>query len=95
MVNMIIPQTKEEMFHAIYPYFYSVVTAFYSKGKWDDITRESFHRLKDAAKCIGLSAVVIPNGDDYILIVEKSGEYVIVSAELDIYTYEDEEDEAR
>lgn len=92
---MIIPETKEEQFNAIYPYFYSVVTAFYHNGTWDETTKLSFEKLQRAAKQLELSALVVPNNGDYILIVEKSDEYVIVSADLDIYTYEDEEDEAQ
>ena len=67
---MIIPETKEEQFNAIYPYFYSVVTAFYHNGTWDETTKLSFEKLQRAAKQLGLSALVVPNNGDYILIVE-------------------------
>ena len=88
---------KKEQFTAIYYYFLNVVYAYYlTKGKVDSETfKYSFEELKQRAKELGLTAVCERNGGDIILIVEKPEEYVIVSADLDIYTYEDEEMEAQ
>ena len=89
--------TKKEQFTAIYYYFLNVVYAYYlMKGKVDsEIFKYSFEQLKERAKELSLSVELAHNGGDYILIVEKPEEYVIVSADLDIYTYQDEEDECQ
>lgn len=89
--------TKKEQFTAIYYYFLNVVYAFYlMKGKVDsEIFKYSLEQLKERAKELDLEVELAHNGGDYILIVEKSEEYVIVSADLDIYTYQDEEDECQ
>lgn len=89
--------TKEEMFKVIYYYFLNTVYAYYLvEGKVEkEIFKYSFERLKERAKELGLTAVAERNGGSIILIVEKPEEYVIVSADLDIYTYEDEEMEAQ
>ena len=89
--------TKKEQFTAIYYYFLNVVYAFYlMKGKVDsEIFKYSFEQLKERAKELDLEVELAHNGGDYILIVEKPEEYVIVSADLDIYTYKDEEDECQ
>jgi len=88
---------KKEQFTAIYYYFLNVVYAYYlMKGQTDnEIFKYSFEQLKERAKELGLTAVCERNGEDIILIVEKPEEYVIVSADLDIYTYEDEEMEVQ
>ena len=89
--------TKKEQFTAIYYYFLNVVYAYYlMKGQINnEIFKYSFEQLKERAKELGLSVELAHNGGDYILIVEKPEEYVIVSADLDIYTYQDEEDECQ
>ena len=89
--------TKKEQFTAIYYYFLNVVYAYYlMKGKVDsEIFKYSFEQLKERAKELDLEVELAHNGGDYILIVEKPEEYVIVSADLDIYTYQDEEDECQ
>ena len=88
--------TKKEMFKAIYYYFLNTVYAYYLvEGQVDkEIFKYSLERLKERARELGLTAVAERNGEDIILIVEKPEEYVIVSADLDIYTYKDEEMEA-
>lgn len=88
---------KKEQFTAIYYYFLNVIYAYYlMKGQIDnEIFKYSFEQLKERAKSLGLTAVCERNGEDIILIVEKPEEYVIVSADLDIYTFEDEEMEAQ
>ena len=86
---------KEEMFKTIYPYFLAVVNAYYSsEGKITRLYLDAMTILANKAQELGLTAVSERNGGDTILIVEKPEEYVIVSADLDIYTYEDEEMEA-
>lgn len=88
---------KKEQFKAIYENFLQVVYVYYLvKGHVEkDIFKYSFKELEDKAKELGLTAVCERNGGDIILIVEKPEEYVIVSADLDLYTYEDEEMEAQ
>ena len=88
---------KKELFTAIYYYFLNVVYAYYlTKGKVDNaVFKYAFEQLKERAKELGLTAVCERNGEDIILIVEKPEEYVIVSSNLNIYTYEDEEMEAQ
>jgi len=89
--------TKEEMFKAIYYYFLNTVYTYYLvEGKVDkEIFKYSFERLKERAKELDLIAIAERNGEDIILIVEKPEEYVIVSANLNIYTYQDEEMEVK
>lgn len=88
--------TKEEQFDAIYPYFLAVVNAYYTTlGDLQIDTNNTLERLKEKAKELDLSVELAHNGEDLILIVEKPEEYVIVSADLDIYTYQDEEDECQ
>ena len=87
--------TKEEMFKIIYPYFLAVVNAYYSsEGKVTRFYLDTMTILANKAKELDLTAVSERHGEGIILIVEKPEEYVIVSADLDIYTYEDEEKEA-
>ena len=88
---------KKDMFDAVYYYFLNVVYAYYLlKGQIEkDVFKYAFEELKNKAKSLDLTAVLERNGGDYILIVEKPEEYVIVSADLDLYTYEDEELEAQ
>ena len=88
---------KKDMFDAVYYYFLNVVYAYYLlKGQIEKhIFKYVFEELKNKAKSLDLTAVLERNGGDYILIVEKPEEYVIVSADLDLYTYEDEELEAQ
>lgn len=87
--------TKEEQFKAIYYYFVNVVHAYYLvKGDVGSaIFKYAFEELKSRAKELDLTAVIERNGGDYILIVEKPEEFVIVSADLDLYTYEDYDNE--
>ena len=88
---------KEEQSTAIYYYFLNVVYAFYlMKGQINnEIFKYNFEQLKERAKELDLEVELTHNGGDYILIVEKPEEYVIVSADLDIYTYQDEENECQ
>ena len=84
---------KEYMFKQVYHHFVNAVHAYYlSRGDGGSVIfKWALDELKEKAKSIGLTVVVERNGEDIILIVEKPEEYVIVSADLDLYTYEDEE----
>lgn len=85
---------KAEQFDAIYPYFLAVVNAYYTTlGDLQIDTNNTLEKLREKAKELDLEVELTHNGDDYVLIVEKPEEYVIVSADLDIYTYQDEENE--
>lgn len=86
---------KEELFKIIYPHFATVVATFYLQGKWNDTVIDALTKLKEEAKKLDLTAIAVPDGGDIILIVEKPEEYVIVSANVDLYTWEDEEMEAQ
>ena len=86
--------SKEEQFQAIYFFFVNTVHAYYiTRGDVGSVIFQyALEELKDRAKKLDLTAVVVNTNGGYVLIVEKPEEYTIVSADLDLYTYEDEEE---